>query len=273
VPLSNACRALRLALILLVPVLTVRAEESLTEVTRANVIATAGRYVRHVWTPAEQNIFHGVDADGIRLDTPDAGFPRPEPPAGWWRVGEKNVGIPYMWGGFDTPESFDAGLRAGKAAGDFYTAEKRRLLDDAVSKHAVGIDCSGLISRCWQLPRSYSTRELTALCEPVTDLTQIRPGDIFNLHNSHVVLFACWEPADAADESRAALFRIPVPEATPVSATTRQERLLFVPGTTKRFRAYEAGGDPMEKVVFNSISLGLLLEQGYSAWRYRGIRE
>lgn len=253
--------------------LTARAEESLIEVTRADVIATAEHYLRHVWTPTERNIFHAIDPDGIRVDTPDAGFQRPEPPAGWWRAGERNVGLPYMWGGFDTPESFDAGLRAGKAAGDVYTAEKRRLLDDAASKHAVGIDCSGLISRCWRLPRSYSTRELTALCGPVTDLAKVRPGDILNLHNSHVVLFSCWEQATAADESSAALLRIPVPDPALPPPLSDAEPCLFVPGTTKRFCAYEAGGDPLEKVVFSSISLGLLLEQGYTAWRYCGIRD
>lgn len=249
------------------------AEEAPTAITRAGVIATAERYLRHVWIPTERNVFHGIDLDGIRVDTPDAGFPRPEPPAGWWRIGQKNVGLPYMWGGFDTPESFDAGLRAGKAAGDIYTAEKRRLLDDAVSRQAVGIDCSGFISRCWQLPRSYSTRELAALCEPVTDLAKVLPGDIFNLHNAHVVLFASWEPDAIEDEAAATLLRIAVPETALSPDTARATRALFVAGTTKRFRAYEAGGDPMEKVVLSSISLRLLLEQGYTAWRYRGIRD
>ena len=40
----------------------------------------------------------------------------------------------YKWGGLDTPESFDAGIRAGKAAGDVYTCEKRRLDGDGVSE-------------------------------------------------------------------------------------------------------------------------------------------
>jgi hypothetical protein len=253
-------------------VFTAGAEESLIEVTRAGVIAAAERYLRHVWIPTERNIFHGLDPDGIRVDTPDAACPRPEPPAGWWRAGQKNIGLPYMWGGFDTPESFDAGVRAGKAAGDIYTAEKRRLLDDAVSRHAVGIDCSGFISRCWQLPRSYSTRELATLCEPVIDLAKVLPGDIFNLHNAHVVLFAAWEPETMEDEPAAALLRIPVPDVASMPETARAKPSLFVAGTTKRFRAYEAGGDPMEKVVINRISLRLLLEQGYTAWRYRGIR-
>jgi hypothetical protein len=39
---------------------------------------------------------------------------------------EPAVGLPYKWGGFDTIASFEEGLRAGKAAGDLYNAEKRR---------------------------------------------------------------------------------------------------------------------------------------------------
>jgi len=143
-----------------------------------------------------------------------------------------------MWGGFDTPESFDAGLLEGKVAGDISTAEKRRLLDDGVSKKAVGIDCSGFVSRCWKLPRSYSTRELPALCDPVADLALLKPGDIFNTYNAHVVLFAGW---------------------------TNDER------TELTF--YEAGSNPEWKVQLKKTPLSFLLEKGYTAWRYRGMQE
>ena len=146
--------------------------------------------------------------------------------------------MPYKWGGFDTPASFDAGLRAGKAAGDVYTEEKRRLLDDAVSEQTVGIDCSGFVSRCWRLPRSFSTRELAALCDPVTDFAQLKPGDIFNLHNAHVVLFAGWTDAERTS-----------------------------------LTAYEAGAPPSWKVQLDTMTLRFLTDQGYTAWRYRGMRD
>jgi hypothetical protein len=212
------------------------ASEPLSQVKRSEVIAIAEKYCSHVWAATDKHVFHGLDPNGIQVDTPNAGYQPNEGRAGWWKAGKHNVGIPYMWGGFDTPESFDAGLQEGKFAGDIYTAEKRRLLDDAVSKHAVGIDCSGFVSRCWKLPRSYSTRELTGLCDPVTDLAQLKPGDIFNTHNSHVVLFAGW----LDDEHKELTF-------------------------------FEAGSNPQWKVQLQRAPLGFLLDKGYTAWRYRGV--
>ena len=205
-----------------------------SRITRAEALAIAESYVTHEWIPAEANAFHGVDPDGIRVDTPDAKYQPEGDDRGWWLAGERNVAIPYKWGGFDTPEEFDRGLRAGRFAGDVYTAEKRRLLDDAVSAHAVGIDCSGYISRCWRLPRSYSTRELPQLCDPIPDLARLAPGDIFNLHNAHVRLFAGW--ADAAHTT---------------------------------VRVYEASA----RVVCHDLPLQPMLDEGFSAWRYRGMSE
>lgn len=207
-------------------------------VTRSEVMATAKRYHAHVWTPTEKNILHGRDSNGIRVDTPDANFQPKKGSSGWWRPGVKNTGIPYKWGGFDTPESFDAGILEGRPAGDTYTAEKRRLLDAAASRRAVGIDCSGLVSRCWNLPRSYSTRTITQFCDPVPDARDAQPGDIFNTKNAHALLFVNWARPD-------------------------HSRLL----------AFETGAPPVMKVLFNEMGTGWLLEKGYTVWRYRGIRD
>jgi hypothetical protein len=205
-----------------------------SRVTRAEALATALEYASHQWTPTAANVFHGLDPEGIRVDTPDAQFRPVNDDPGWWRASERNVGLPYKWGGFDTPEAFDQGLRDGKYAGDVYTDEKRRLLDAAVSTRAVGIDCSGFVSRCWRLPRSYSTRELPQLCNPVTDLHDLKPGDIFNHYNDHVRLFAGW-----TDEKRI------------------------------RARFYEAEA----KVKADEIAVHVLVDGGYVAWRYRGMKD
>jgi hypothetical protein len=146
--------------------------------------------------------------------------------------------MPYKWGGFDTPESFLAGLSEGKAAGDIYTSEKRRLLEAAVSEHAVGIDCSGFVSRCWNLPRAYSTRTITSLCDPIGDIKDLKPGDILNAHNSHVFLFARW------------------------TANDRSWMLV-----------YAAGSPPFWGVQTGPLRTSQMKPLGYTAWRYRGMRD
>lgn len=202
-------------------------------VTRREVMAIAQTYLSHPWTAAPANVFHGLDADAIRVDTPDIG----QQPGGWWKTGAVNTGLPYCWGGFETPESFDAKLRQGKYAGDIYTLQKRKLLDDAVSRHTAGIDCSGLISRCWKLPRSYSTRELAALCVPLASYGQLLPGDVLNLHNAHALLFDGYTDA-----------------------------------TLMRMIIIEVGSDPQWKVQRHSIAVSKLQREGYRPLRYRGIR-
>jgi hypothetical protein len=213
------------------------AEKPPSTVTRKEAIATAERYLRMVWTPSPRNIFHGKDQRGIRVDTPDAAYHPANSRAGWWQADRANVGMPYKWGGFDTPLTFTAGLRQGRAAGDIYTVEKRRLLEAGVSDAAVGIDCSGLISRCWKLPVSYSTRTLQQLCDAI-ETAQLRAGDILNTENGHVLLFAEW-----ANPERS------------------------------RLRAYEAGSPPTWKVLLNEMGTQWLVHQGYKPFRYRGIRE
>lgn len=165
-----------------------------SQVGRQESIAIAESYRVHRWKPTDRNAFHGDDDRGIRVDTPDIRF-RPRDGVtrpGWWRSNRSNVGIPYQWGGFDTPRSFDAALRRGAFAGDIYTEAKRAALDDAVSKQACGIDCSGFISRCWRLDRSYSTRELPGLCDELKSYDDLLPGDLINKHNDHALLFVRW---------------------------------------------------------------------------------
>jgi cell wall-associated NlpC family hydrolase len=209
-----------------------------SSVNRAEAIATAERYLHFKWTPTPANVLHGMDADGIRVDTPDAAFKPKGTFAGWWNAGMINESMPYKWGGFDTPESFMEGLSQGKAAGDICTAGKRRLLDAAVSEHAVGIDCSGFVSRCWNLPRAFSTRTITSLCEPVEKFADLKPGDILNAHNSHVFLFARW--------------------------TGRERSKMIV---------YTVGTAPIWGVQIGPLWVREMRKLGYTAWRYRGMKD
>jgi cell wall-associated NlpC family hydrolase len=206
-------------------------------VTRQACIATAEAYRSHHWQPTSANVLHGLDPNGIQVDTPDISYQRPGAVAGWWIPGRVNEGVPYQWGGFASLEEFDRDIAAGKAAGDVYTMEKRRLLDAAVSRSATGIDCSGFVSRCWRLPHSYSTRELAQLSVPLRSWDDLQPGDILNTWNSHVILFGGWEDS----------------------------------GHT-RLTGYEAGVPPHWLVVRHTLPTDHLKELGFTPLRYRRIQ-
>ncbi len=170
--------------------------------TRSNVIETARAFAAHVWADEPASRKHGPDSDGVDVQTPDAGSP----------------GVPYKWGGFDSLASFDRGLAAGKSAGDVYTAEKRRHGGDAVSHSAVGVDCSGFVSRCWELSEKHSTGTLVSICRTLDTPAELRAGDIMNQPGGHVLIFAEW-----LDEGKTqALFY----EAEPFSKVRATERVL-----------------------------------------------
>ena len=65
-----------------------------------------------------------------------------------WLIVGMNSRVGYKWGGFNTLSQYIDGLKSNKFAGDIHT--------DGVSSAAVGVDCSGFVSRCWQL--SYHSR-------------------------------------------------------------------------------------------------------------------
>ena len=159
-------------------------------ISREEVLSIARSYAEHPWTASAKNVRHGVDAHGIDVQTPNSSADKAE--LGRWQIGAANIGMPYKWGGFDTLQSFDLGVTQGKAAGDVYSSTKRRLGDAAVSSEAVGIDCSGFISRCWKLPHKCGTATLPGYCERLKSTDDLQPGDVMDSPNGHVVLFVRW---------------------------------------------------------------------------------
>lgn len=205
-----------------------------SRVTRTEAVATAFRYTQVEWMPDERHVRHGPDSAGIPVHTPDLSVSWNGDMRGWWKPGVPAKGMPYQWGGFDTPESFLKKIAAGKKAGDVGDAAKRRLGDAGTSGESCGIDCSGLVSRCWKLDRPYSTRELPGICDRLASWDELLPGDIL-LNHQHVLLFAGW----------------------------------VEPGMV--IAAYEAGPIPAWKVSGCGISKEKLLREGYAPWRYRKI--
>ena len=189
---------------------------SAQSVSRTEALKIAESFVQHHWRASSKNVLHGKDANGIAVHTPDRGGGRGAPLAHCWTFESENTGVAYKWGGLDTPETFDAGIKAGKAAGDVYTTEKRRLDGAGISAAAVGIDCSGFICRCWKLKKRYSTYSLGEICQKLPATAALEPADIMNNSGGHVLLFVKWlDP-----EKKRALFY----ESSPFSKTVASER-------------------------------------------------
>jgi hypothetical protein len=222
-------------LFLLFPIILVLAS-CYPQVTRSEAISTAYRYTQVQWIPEEKNVRHGPDSLGIMVHTPDRSLLKHGDTRGWWQPGVPARSMPYQWGGFDTPEMFLKKIADGKKAGDIADEAKRKLGDAGTSSESCGIDCSGFVSRCWNLPLPYSTRQFSQICDPLASWEDLRAGDIL-LNHQHVVLFVKWT----------------------------------VPG--KEIAAYEAGPYPVWKVSACGLIVAKLKENGYSPWRYRGMIE
>lgn len=205
-------------------------------VTRAEALTIAESFVSHSWQASASHVRHGKDSAGVEIHTPDRDGGHAQPADAAWVVATGNTGVPYKWGGFDTPARFDAGLKKGKAAGDLYTADKRRLGGAAVSGDAVGIDCSGFVSRCWKLTKKHSTSMLAGISRRLASPAELRPGDVMNTANGHVLLFVKWLDAE-------------------------KSRALF----------YEAA--PFSKTLASEQDVMALTAAGFEPLRYRGMRE
>lgn len=156
------------------------------------VVKTALEYAGFEWRATEKNVLHGVDRDGRFVDTPDVTWTGEELDCGWWRVNETNIGIPYGWGNASTLEEFAEGIKAGKYAGNV-PEDKRRY----GSYNTVGVDCSGLLTICWGLPKKIATRDIPEYATIIRNIDEIRQGDIFAKIGSHVMFFV-----EFADDNR-----------------------------------------------------------------------
>ena len=144
-------------------------------VNRTEALKIADSYVLHRYICGSSNLApNNVTApDGDVVRTPD-----------WLMVGI-NARIPYKWGGFNTIAQFDVGLSNGKYAGDINT--------NGVSSYAVGVDCSGYVSRCWNLSYHASTRYMPNITTQYAGWDDLKPGDA--VHKiGHVRLFVEREP-------------------------------------------------------------------------------
>ena len=148
------------------------------------VIEKALEYANYRWTAHEKNVMHGIDENGRFVDTPDITWKGEILDCGWWKVDEENVGIPYSWGNASTIEEFETGISEGKYAGNVPEDKKRY-----GSWNTVGVDCSGLLTRCWELPKKISTRDIPKYATMIKCIDEIQQGDVFAKIGSHVMFF------------------------------------------------------------------------------------
>ncbi len=139
-------------------------------ITRQQIISNAEPYATYQWYCNSINI-KDYDCGGVHVTTPS-----------WVTVGN-NVAVPYMWGGFSSLPQFDQGLLDGVSAGDSYTVGS-----GSGSSCAVGVDCSGFVSRAWDLPTKYGTSTLPNISTAYSSFDELLPGDIVNYAGSHVRL-------------------------------------------------------------------------------------
>lgn len=205
------------------------------KVTSAETIEIAELFTQHRWQGKPELVFHGVDRDGIPVNTPDINYrDHRGRKRGWWLPHQENIGIPYKWGGFDTPLQFDLKLTKGYYAGDAFINSKRDQLELAVSRYSTGIDCSGFISRCWKLARHHSTRELPLISTDLGSFRALKKGDVINKVNDHVILFSHFSSDDT-------------------------------------FIGYEAVSEEIGKVRRQSFYLSYFIKNGYRPLRYKNL--
>lgn len=132
------------------------------------VIEKALEYANFEWYAIEENVMHGIDKDGRFVDTPDITWKGEVLDCGWWKVGEKNIGVAYGWGNASTLEQFEIGIKEGKYAGNVPEDKSRN-----GSYNTVGVDCSGLLTVCWELPKKIATRDIPNYATVIENLEDI----------------------------------------------------------------------------------------------------
>ncbi len=148
------------------------------------VIEKALEYANYKWQATEKNVLHGFDINGREVDTPDVTWKGKILDCGWWKPNEINIGMPYGWGRASTIEEFEKGIKEGMYAGNVPEDKSRN-----GSYETVGVDCSGLLTICWDLPKKIATRDIPNYASVVENLEDIQQGDVLAKIGSHVMFF------------------------------------------------------------------------------------
>ena len=172
------------------PPAAVPAHEPITAVrplTRQRVVETAFAFEQIQWLVSPS-------AYGSEPDTVCTGFNgrirRPAYIQG--KMGQQVRGIPYCWGCHGSLDLIRNRIEHGVLAGNICTHNDPR-------SDTTGVDCSAFVSAAWGLSTHFTTVAIPSITQPVTDTSDLRPGDAFNKPGSHVMLFLRFTPSHMAE--------------------------------------------------------------------------
>jgi YVTN family beta-propeller protein len=135
---------------------------SASAITRGQVKAIAEYYKNHTWTCISGNA---------------------NPTYNDWVVGTTYEGVAYNWDGFDMVEEFKTKTNNGIVAGD-----SKVFGSVTCGRWFGGVDCSGFVSRCWELDQKHSTNSLVDI-SALIGWEDLKQGDITDNPGVHVRLF------------------------------------------------------------------------------------
>ena len=153
------------------------ASASAAAISRAEVMQTAATLSQFTWKCGDANLRAPCVRSAAYVSD--------------WQSNEQVTGLPYNWGGFDSPQEFERKLHKGLGAG----SHKRH----GIATCTAGIDCSGFVAYCWgrrQGGHNFSTATMDGLStRSARNLYNgLKPGDALNKPGSHIVLFAGYRP-------------------------------------------------------------------------------
>jgi hypothetical protein len=174
-------------------------------IDRDKIIDIAKAYADYHWYPTVDNIFHGIcPICGEKVDTSDRDYFTNWYDFWGWKSGELNIGIPYKAGGFSSvsgfnltnPEDFyEQYTGTGSYQDNIHYGGDVYLNKLYPCSYACGVDCSGFVSRCWNLPQKHCTFPypeypfgLQNVSSPIR-FNDLKPGDLLNSPKYHSILF------------------------------------------------------------------------------------
>jgi hypothetical protein len=149
--------------LLLTLLLAVSAASTASALSRDEALVRAQTYCFHPWSTTNQNLTASC------LGSYQSAY-----------VPGDYLGLPYDWGGYVTLFQFDDGIKDGKGAGSYP--------EHGVLSCTVGLDCSGYVSKIWDVGH-FGTATIHNVSHEIS-FDEVLPGDAFNIPSYHIVLFA-----------------------------------------------------------------------------------